>query len=135
LLDAAVARDGFGEVFYGPYDVRLSTHNIVVPDLLVVGNEQEDLVTSRRLEGAPILVVEIMSPSSRQLDRITKAALYEQAGVLEYWIVDPDTHRITIQHVTDAGPVTEIVSTGDVRSTVVRSFVVSLAELFTEGTL
>jgi Uma2 family endonuclease len=133
LLDDAVARDGFGEVFIAPYDVRLSTHNVVEPDLLVVGSEQQALITERRLEGAPVLVVEIMSPSSRRLDRITKAALYEQAGVLEYWIVDPEQQRIIIQHGTDAGPMTQIFSNGDARSAVIRSFVVTLPDLFKEG--
>ena len=81
-----------GEVFNAPIDLILSDHDIFVPDLLVVGDPT--LISKRGIEGPPLLVVEILSPSTRALDRRTKARRYAALGVAHYWIVDPEKKRI-----------------------------------------
>ena len=70
-----------------PMDVRLSEEDVVQPDLLVVCDPRKIEVT--HVEGAPTLVVEILSPSSSLRDRALKTALYAKARVKEYWIVTP----------------------------------------------
>ena len=83
------------EVFLSPFDVHLDKDNytMVQPDLLAVcGETDEEIVT--RYEGAPDLVIEILSPSSRQHDMILKYKKYMEAGVREYWIVDPENLRV-----------------------------------------
>lgn len=85
------------EVFLSPFDVRLDKDNytMVQPDLLAVcGETDEEIVT--RYEGAPDLVVEILSPSSRSKDQVLKLYKYQNAGVREYWIVDPKFKTVTV---------------------------------------
>jgi Uma2 family endonuclease len=82
----------------GPFDVTLSDHTVVVPDLLVAPRSQ---FTARDLPGAPLLVVEVRSPSTALIDRTTKRHLYEQAGVPSYWVVDPIAPSITVLELVD----------------------------------
>ena len=80
-----------GEVFDAPIDLILTNHDVLVPDLLVVADP--DLITKRGIEGPPLLVVEILSPSTRKQDRGVKAQRYAESGVEHYWIVDPESKR------------------------------------------
>lgn len=86
------------KAFHAPFDVRLNAadeDNIVVqPDLLVVCDSSK--LDGKSCKGAPDLVIEILSPSTARTDRITKLNKYQQAGVREYWIVDPDTQTIQV---------------------------------------
>ena len=75
------------EVLLSPCDVKLSNADVAQPDLLVVCDPKQ--VTETHVEGPPTLVVEILSPSSLQHDRIRKLRLYAAFGVREYWIVNP----------------------------------------------
>ena len=73
--------------FAAPTAVKLSRHDVVEPDLLVVCDPRQ--IKPTHIEGAPALVVEILSPSSHGQDRVRKMRLYAKAGVKEYWIVTP----------------------------------------------
>jgi Uma2 family endonuclease len=83
---------GLGEVFNAPIDVVLARHDIVEPDLVIA--TQPGQISSRAIEGAPLLVVEILSPSTRRRDRGIKMRRYAELGVPHYWIVDPDGRAI-----------------------------------------
>ena len=85
-----------GEVFVAPFDVVLSDHDVVEPDLLVVLADQAGILTDQNVRGAPAIVVEIVSPGTRRRDETLKRRLYERAGVREYWIVDPDGETIEV---------------------------------------
>ena len=74
-------------LFPAPMDVKLSDEDVVQPDLLVVCDPKQ--IARTHIEGAPALVVEILSEGSAAHDRIRKSALYARAGVKEYWIVTP----------------------------------------------
>ena len=78
-----------GDVVFSPFDVVLSDTDVVQPDLLFVSNEREEIITPANVQGAPDLVVEILSPSSSRRDWREKLALYAKYGVKEYWIIDP----------------------------------------------
>lgn len=83
-----------GEFFLPPTDLILPNGLTapVQPDLFYVsGGEWKGTITSRYMEGAPDLVVEVLSPSTRRYDRNTKLSVYAQAGVQEYWLADPLT--------------------------------------------
>jgi len=95
LIDSICTRRG-GEVFSSPIEVYLDEHNIFEPDVLYLAPDSNCTVTNKRLEGAPELVVEILSPSTAKYDRQQKYAAYERHGVHEYWIVDPAYEMIEV---------------------------------------
>ena len=90
------AEHGGGKVFHAPFDCVFTAHDIVEPDVIVVLTNQLDILTEKHIQGAPALLVEILSTSSRRRDRGKKRALYERVGVREYWVVDPDRDRIEV---------------------------------------
>ncbi|HZF12237.1 MAG TPA: Uma2 family endonuclease [Thermoanaerobaculia bacterium] len=87
-----------GLLRYAPTDVLLSEYDIVQPDLLFVSNDRAHILTKANVQGAPDLVVEILSDSTRRRDETLKRHLYERFGVLEYWLVDPDSKTVRVYH-------------------------------------
>jgi Uma2 family endonuclease len=79
-----------GRWFYAPFDVVFSKFDVVEPNILYVSNERSNVLTAPNVQGAPDLLIEIGSPSTRQRDETMKRRLYERSNVVEYWIVDPD---------------------------------------------
>ena len=82
------------KVFGSPTDVRLSDEDVVQPDILIVCETSQ--LTRTHVEGAPTLVVEIVSDHSAAHDRIRKCRLYARAGVREYWIVTPHPSMVEV---------------------------------------
>ncbi|MFB9276470.1 Uma2 family endonuclease [Cohnella cellulosilytica] len=76
-------------ILIAPLDVILSRTNVVQPDLIMVHRSRADIVTMRGVEGAPDLVVEVLSPWLHKRDRERKLNIYAKHGVPEYWIIDP----------------------------------------------
>lgn len=87
---------GGGELFAAPTDVLLSEVDVVQPDLLFVSSDRKDQVAEACVQGAPDLVVEILSPTTRRTDETTKRKRYEQFDVREYWIVDPEIDTVKV---------------------------------------
>ncbi len=123
-----------GEIYLAPFDVVFTKYDVVEPDLLFIRAERLSVLTERNVTGAPDLVIEILSPSTRRVDMTLKRDLFEREGVREYWVVDPveaaiDIHR---QH----GPTLAVVATltkaaGDVlTSPLLPGFEVTLSRLF-----
>jgi Uma2 family endonuclease len=83
-----------GSLYVAPFDVVLSNHDIVEPDLLIILADQQDILTEKHVRGAPAIVVEILSPGTRTRDETLKRDLYARAGVREYWMVDPDARAV-----------------------------------------
>ena len=81
-------------VFDAPTDVELAPHDIVQPDLLVVMNERQKIIGSKKLKGIPNLLIEILSEDNADYDRVLKMSTYERANVPEYWIVDPEERTV-----------------------------------------
>jgi Uma2 family endonuclease len=96
LMQSYLETHPIGELFSAPFDVVLSFHDVVVPDLIYLSKERAHFLTAKNLQGAPDLVVEILSPSTRPRDERLKRDLYERVGVDEYWLVDPDRDVVTI---------------------------------------
>jgi len=82
--------DAKGEVFDAPLDVTFGDLTVVQPDLFYVTEDQTPLVKDTRIDGAPTLVVEILSPSTSRKDRLQKLRLYQTARVKHYWLVNPE---------------------------------------------
>ncbi len=96
LQSFVYANDGLCEVLFAPYDVNLDQDDktMVQPDVMVICDPEK--IGEKHLMGAPDLVIEVLSPSSRKKDMLLKLSKYMKAGVREYWIVDPEGQRILV---------------------------------------
>ena len=94
LLHGHVRSRGLGKVFVAPTDCILSNVTVVQPDVLYIANDRLPIISERGIEGAPTLVVEILSSSTAHLDRGRKMKLYAEHGVPHYWIVDPESRSV-----------------------------------------
>ncbi|MGH2558405.1 MAG: Uma2 family endonuclease [Thermomicrobiales bacterium] len=130
LLHEGVELTGWGEVYLSPMDVLFTSGSVVQPDLLVIRHERMHIFRERPVEGAPDIVVEIVSPSNPSYDEVKKANLYAAFGVLEYWLAHPLTRRFRLLklengHFFEIPPVD-----GVYHSTVVPGIIVDPATLF-----
>lgn len=95
LLSLFVTMRSLGEVFFAPYRVQLWPGKYREPDILFLSNERSERATEAFAQGAD-LVIEVVSPDDPRRDLEIKRREYAQAGIPEYWIVDPTTARITV---------------------------------------
>jgi len=121
------------KVYAAPFDVRLNAHDkddrVVQPDIVVVCDRSK--LNEKGCVGAPDLVVEILSPTTQGRDRLLKFNKYFEAGVREYWIVDPEDKYVTVHVLTDDHYSTRAYdSTDSIPSTVLDGFSVQLSEIF-----
>ena len=123
-----------------PYDVRLFGNHpahdstVVQPDVCVICDRGK--ITARGCVGAPDFIIEVLSPSTSQHDRLTKTVLYEQAGVREYWIVDLRLERIEQRVLAEDARYSPPTLSGrgaSAASHVIAGFSVSVAELMDEA--
>jgi Uma2 family endonuclease len=82
--------------YLAPFDDVLSPHDIVQPDILFIVAARLAILTEANAQGAPDLVIEILSPSTRRLDETLKRKRYDQLGVQEYWLFDPKRQSVQI---------------------------------------
>ena len=87
---------GKGEVYPAPFDVVFDRHTVFEPDVLFIRAERLGIVTERNVSGAPDLVVEVLSESTREVDLGRKLHAYGRHGVGEYWVVDPDANTVQV---------------------------------------
>lgn len=96
-LQSHVRRHALGLVLTAPIDVIFGQgddREIVQPDILFISEARRGTISAKEIQGAPDLVVEILSPGSEERDRGYKKTLYERYGVGEYWIVDPEARQL-----------------------------------------
>ena len=121
-----------GELFFAPMDVHLASDTVVQPDVLYVSPDRTDRIGEQEIDGAPPLVMEVVSPSTSHRDVFDKKRLYERHGVREYWIVDPDSETVEV-HVLEDEAYTlhrRCVETGVAASALLDGFAIELAPLF-----
>lgn len=130
VLDDFVTDRDLGEVFVAPLDVRFAPPNTVQPDLVYLSYARFGVVESRPIDGVPDLIVEILSPSTREYDEGRKAQLYERFGVPEYWLVDAEQRAIRGKALVD-GRYEPMTQEGDVfRSRLLAGLVIEVGSLF-----
>jgi len=130
--------NGDCEIFSAPFDVKLSNEDIsgekiVIPDLSVICDKSR--LDTQQYNGAPTLIIEIISPSNQAHDLITKLNLYMQYGVKEYWIVNPLLNTIMIYALNEKAEYEQIDNVRDkgiVTSKVLSNFKVDAEKIFQE---
>jgi Uma2 family endonuclease len=128
------AHPGIGRVFLSPLDVIFTLHDIVEPDLLFVANDQLEIMTEKNIQGAPAIVVEIVSKGTRSHDERIKRELFERGGVQEYWIVDPASSLVTVHRregkTLDAQTALTAAHHDVLTTPLITGFALSVSELF-----
>lgn len=91
-----IRKDKLGSVYCAPFDVVFSEEDIVQPDIIFVSNKNKKIITKNNIQGAPDLLIEILSPGTSKRDLGIKKKLYIKNGVHEYWIVDPVQETVEV---------------------------------------
>lgn len=124
------------EFFSAPFDVRLTIASkkkdttVVQPDICIVCDENK--LDELGCNGSPDLIVEIISANNSKHDTVTKYNLYEEAGVLEYWIVDP-INKMVLVYVLESGKYRGLHPFGEdmiVESEVIKGLKVAVNDVF-----
>jgi len=133
-LSAWVRAQRLGRIWDAPLDLILEPTVVLQPDVFFISNARSSIVTKRGVEGAPDLVIEILSDSTAVRDRGVKMHIYARHGVGRYWIVDVE--RRTLEVYALRGSAYELLATysgGDVaRFDVPNGFTLALAEVWPE---
>lgn len=96
-LKLFTTQNKLGIVLTAPFEVHLSERTRPVqPDVLFIQTEKQPAPGAKFFEGVPDLIVEVLSPSTARTDHSIKFSVYEQAGVPEYWIVNPKTRSVEV---------------------------------------
>jgi Uma2 family endonuclease len=95
-LGPHVIKNNLGEVLTAPLDVRLGEDTVFEPDLIFISNARAGIIQENWIEGAPDLVVEVLSPSTAAYDRARKLAVYAEAGVPNAWFLDPQIKTVEV---------------------------------------
>jgi len=127
-----VKENNLGRVFYAPCDVYLDQENVLEPDILFVSKERLNIIGKKNIQGAPDLVVEIVSESNAYRDGIQKKRLYAGFGVREYWLVVPGEKMIEVYNLGKKGyQLSQTCFVGDIlESQVLKGFKPELREIF-----
>jgi Uma2 family endonuclease len=123
------------KAYAAPFGVRpfpkadLSDDTLVEPDIVVVCDPSQ--LDKRGCNGAPNLVIEILSPSTSRKDQKIKFRLYQKAGVQEYWIVDPESRVVQVHILNNGNYITTVYDeTDEVKVSVLPGCVINLKEVF-----
>jgi Uma2 family endonuclease len=112
------------ELLFAPLDVALDDQNVVQPDVLVARSAD---LSDRDLPTAPLLAVEIMSPSTRRFDLLLKRSWHKDAGTLAYWIIDPEAPSLRAWELRDGRYLETAHVTGEERFSTEAPFTVAFA--------
>jgi len=121
------------KVFFAPFDVRLNAdtfdNTIVQPDIVVICDSNKMMKTG--YVGGPDMAIEVLSPSTTRMDNNIKFSKYLQAGVREYWVVDPDNKTLAVHTLKDGEYWTQVYRDDDKAPVhILEDCVIDLAEVF-----
>jgi len=135
-----VKAKSLGVVIAAPFEVHLpGIAKPVQPDIVFIAAARQPTSDTQIFEGAPDLVVEVISPSSLRVDRYVKLSAYERARVREYWLVDPKTHSVEVYSLPAEG--SEYILLGQftagekIKSAVLAGFELAVDTLFAPSNL
>lgn len=127
-----ITQQEIGVLYFAPFAVRLRPRLIREPDLVFYTHAHTDRI-GEHISGVPDLAVEVISPSSRQIDERDKFVEYAQAGIAEYWLVDPEAQTTAVYAPDQDGAyalVSQAGGEGQVHSQLLAGLVVEMAAVF-----
>lgn len=131
-LAVFVMERDLGLVLDAPVDVYLEETETYQPDIIFIARDRQDIIKPDKINGAPDLVVEILSPGTAYYDLRKKFKVYEKTGVREYWIVDPEEQSVEVYTLQEdkfiLGQKAE--KQGHIHSAVVEGFTVAVENIF-----
>ena len=124
---------GWGRVYFAPVDVKFTDEDVVEPDLIAIREDRMHIYEDNPVTEAPDIVLEVISPTSRRYDEVTKRRLYAENGVPEYWIANgvvPSLRLLALRNgeYVEIGPGPD----GKLRSTVAPEFALDPAVLLAD---
>ena len=96
LYEHVELKQKLGKVYDAPIDIYFEDEETYQPDIIFISNERLQIIKEDKIEGAPDMVIEILSPSTAYYDLVHKKDVYARHGVKEYWIVDPMEKKIEV---------------------------------------
>lgn len=129
---AFVTQQDLGIVLFAPVDVYLGETETYQPDIIFIAQGRLGIIERERINGAPDLVVEILSPATAYYDLRKKFKVYERCGVKEYWIVDPEDKSVQVFTLKEGKFILdqEAEEKGEIASRVLEGFSVTLESIF-----
>lgn len=129
-----VEEKDLGDILVAPTDVKFDENNVEQPDILFISVKRNAIVKANVINGAPDLIVEIISPSNHKKEREEKRALYESRGVEEYWTIFPKKRYVKVELLSDGQYQTfsEVEKEGVIQSSVLDGFQIDIQELMPE---
>ena len=119
-------------IYFSPLDIHLDQHNVPRPDIAYILKSNLNKLSKRGIEGAPDLIVEVISPSNSFIDRYDKKNLYEQFKVQEYWIIDPGNRSLEIYQLSSEkyNLALYLAEEGEVNSPLLKNLSLKMKEIF-----
>lgn len=131
-----IKKNKLGYIYCAPFDVLFSEEDIVQPDIIFVSDKNKKIITKDNIQGAPDLLVEILSPGTSKRDVGIKKKLYAKKGVREYWIVGPEEETIEVLNLKEGEFLGKSYNTGvagqtsRLSSSVIQGFDIDIREIF-----
>lgn len=101
MIACYLKNNPIGKVYDAPFDVYLNDVNVFQPDVIFVAKENAAILTEAGAEGAPDLVIEILSPKTARFDKGVKREVYARSGVKELWLIDPALKQVQVFNLRD----------------------------------
>lgn len=130
-----VTENQLGEVFFASFDVYFDNENVFEPDILFIHKDRLNIIGEQNVQGAPDLVVEILSESTAYRDTIHKKKMYARFGVKECWLVAPEDKLVEVYTLKGQGEYQLLKTYYDkdiIESETIGGLKISLAEIFAE---
>ena len=99
-IQSFLQKNILGELFHAPYDVQLGKEDLVIPDIIVVLENEKEIIREKRIQGTPSLIIEIVS-SNKKKDLEDKKEIYEKYKVKEYVIIEPEEKFVLIYRLNE----------------------------------
>jgi len=127
-----IEKNNLGRLYHALLDVFLSDSDVYQPDIMFISRKRLQIIGKKKIEGAPDIVIEVLSPGTAYYDLRKKYKVYEEHGVREYWIVDPELKKIEVYENQNKNfkIYSEAEGEGTVSSKVLDKLIISLDEIF-----